>query len=275
MGKPLKEWDIQINYGIKTGFNEAFIIDGSTKDTLIAEDPKSVEIIRPILRGKDIKKYKAEFADLYLIYAPWHFPLHNDTTIQGASLKAEQAFREDFPAIYQHLSKYKRQLSARNKAETGIRYEWYALQRWGANYWEEFEKEKIIFQEIVQEPCFILDEEDKYFCLDTARVITGENLKYLLCVFNSNLFFYAVKQFYGGGGLGATGVRMKHTFFENFSLPKLSAVENNTWINLANQILESKQMNTPTLLIENEINRLVYDIYGLTEKEIELIVKSI
>ena len=67
IGTPLKDWDVSINYGIKTGYNEAFIIDGKKKDELIAEDPKSAEIIRPILRGRDIKRYSYEFADLYLI----------------------------------------------------------------------------------------------------------------------------------------------------------------------------------------------------------------
>jgi hypothetical protein len=68
------------------------------------------------------------------LFIPWHFPLHTDSAIQGASAKAEQAFKEQYPAIYNHLLQYKTELSNRNKAETGIRYEWYALQRWGANY---------------------------------------------------------------------------------------------------------------------------------------------
>src|SRR5690606_3994399 len=137
IGTPLKDWDIRINYGIKTGFNDAFIIDGAKRKELIEEDPKSEEIIRSILRGRDIKKYSYDFADLWLIYIPWHFPLHQDSSIKGASQEAENQFRLQFPAIYNHLLNYKEGLSKRNKAETGIRYEWYALQRWGANYWED------------------------------------------------------------------------------------------------------------------------------------------
>lgn len=252
----MKEWDINIYRGILTGFNEAFIIDGKTKDALIAEDPKSAEIIRPILRGKDIKKYKAEFADLYLIAT------HN-------GIKEKDIPRidveKDYPSVFKHLKQFENELKKRQDKGN----HWTNLRN--CAYWEEFEKEKIIFQEIVQEPCFILDEGDKYFCLDTARVITGENLKYLLCVFNSNLFFYAVKQFYGGGGLGATGVRMKHTFFENFCVPKPNTVENITWIDLSNQLLKNKKINAPTFSIENEINRLIYELYSLTDQEIKLI----
>lgn len=86
------------------------------------------------MRGRDIKRYSYEFADLYLLYIPWHFPLHKNSNISGSSLEAEEAFENQYPAIYRHLLKFKKQLSNRNKAETGIRYEWYALQRWGANY---------------------------------------------------------------------------------------------------------------------------------------------
>src|SRR5690606_60372 len=162
IGTPLKDWDIRINYGIKTGFNDAFIIDGAKRKELIEQDPKSAEIIRPLLRGRDIKRYSYEFADLYLLFIPWHFPLHGNQKISGASMEAENAFENQHPAIYNHLLNYKKQLSNRNKAETGIRYEWYALQRWGANYWEDFYKQKIIFQEMVQESSFILDNKGEF-----------------------------------------------------------------------------------------------------------------
>ena len=142
-GTPLKDWDINIYRGILTGYNEAFIIDGKKKEELIAEDPKSVEIIRPILRGRDIQKYTYKFADLYLLFIPWHFPLHQNKEIKGSSDLAENEFKKQFPAIYNHLLQFKKQLSNRNRAETGIRYEWYALQRWGSNYFEDFAKSKI------------------------------------------------------------------------------------------------------------------------------------
>ena len=124
--------------GILTGYNDAFIIDEATKNSLITADPKSAELIRPILRGKDIKRYTYNFANLWLIYIPWHFPLHNDPNIKGASVKAEEEFKKQYPAIYSYLEGHKEKLSKRNKAETGIRYEWYALQRWGSNYSDDF-----------------------------------------------------------------------------------------------------------------------------------------
>lgn len=142
VGKPLKDWDVQINYGIKTGCNEAFIIDSTKRNEILnnciteEERKKTDEIIRPILRGRDISRYSYDWAGLWLIWIPWHFPLHLNNSIQGASEKAERDFIEQYPALYNHMLQYKDSLSKRNKAETGIRYEWYTLQRWGANYWD-------------------------------------------------------------------------------------------------------------------------------------------
>ena len=83
----------------------------------------------PILRGRDIKRYGYDWAGQWLIYIPWHFPYQFDESITGASEKAEKAFKEQYPAVYNHMLEYKEPLSKRNKAETGIRYEWYAMQR--------------------------------------------------------------------------------------------------------------------------------------------------
>ncbi|MFC4209917.1 Eco57I restriction-modification methylase domain-containing protein, partial [Pedobacter lithocola] len=145
IGTPLKDWKININYGIKTGFNDAFIITEEKKLELIEKDINSIEVIKPILRGRDIKRYGHEYSNLYIIFIPWHFPLHNDPKVTGSSDKAEEAFKTTYPAVYNHLYSYKNNLERRNKAETGIRYEWYALQRWGANYWEDFFSPKIIY----------------------------------------------------------------------------------------------------------------------------------
>ena len=87
IGTPLKDWDISINYGIKTGYNDAFIISGDKRKELLEQDPKSAEIIRPLLRGRDIKRYAYDFADLYIITT---FP----------SLKIDI---EHYPAVKQHL----------------------------------------------------------------------------------------------------------------------------------------------------------------------------
>ena len=180
-GIPLKDWDIQINYGIKTGFNEAFLISTEKRNVILAsckdkdERKRTEEIIRPILRGRDIKRHGYEWANLWLIYIPWHFPYQFDNSIQGASERAEKAFKEQYPTLYSHMLQYKEPLSKRNRAETGIRYEWYAMQRWGANYWEDFYKPKLFYADITQKLNFCLCR-DVMFCNNTTYFIATENL---------------------------------------------------------------------------------------------------
>ena len=145
VGTPLKDWDINIYRGVLTGYNEAFIISTEKREEILAncrsedERERTAELIRPILRGRDIKRYGYNWANLWLIYIPWHFPYQFDESIKGASKKAEEAFKEQYSAVYNHMLQYKEPLSKRNKAETGIRYEWYAMQRWGAKYWEDYD----------------------------------------------------------------------------------------------------------------------------------------
>src|SRR5690554_1245067 len=129
IGTPLKEWDISINYGIKTGFNEAFIITSEKRKELIDEDPKSAEIIRPILRGRDIKRYGYDFANLWLINT------HNG--IKEKNIKRIDI--EDYPAIKNHLNKYYSQLVKRSdKGDTP-----YNLRN--CAYMEDFFRPKVIY----------------------------------------------------------------------------------------------------------------------------------
>ena len=169
-GTPLREWEVEINYGIKTGYNQAFVIDGSKRTEILkgcktpAEKRRTQQLIRPLLRGRDIQRYEAKRAGKWLIFIPWHFPLHKKAGIQGASKEAEAAFEKDYPTLYQHFLSHKENLSKRNKAETGIRYEWYALQRCANTYHPAFEKEKIVWASVgetyftyVQEGTLLLD----------------------------------------------------------------------------------------------------------------------
>ena len=258
VGTPLKDWDIQINYGIKTGFNEAFIINGEKRKELIAQDPKSAEIIRPILRGRDIKRYGYEFADLYLLFIPWHFPLHlAKLEIKGASLEAEKAFENQYPAIYNHLLQYKKELSNRNKAETGIRYEWYALQRWGANYWEDFYKQKIAWAS-VGETLYSLIPESTYL-LDTNYFFSIEKKQiYLLAILNSKLITYWINSEDTPIGKGGAYRHYK------YNLEKLPIIVLPTDI-------QDKLSNLLDTQNYEEIDKIIYELYNLTDEEISFI----
>ena len=119
-GKPLLNWNVKINFGIKTGYNKAFIIDEVKKKELIKADKRSMEIIRPVLRGREIEKYLSIWEDVYMVFIPWHFPIHDDESIKGASQKAEKLFKNSYPAVYEYLKGHKSDLEKRNKDETGI-----------------------------------------------------------------------------------------------------------------------------------------------------------
>ena len=188
VGKPLKDWDVKIYRGILTGCNEAFIIDGTKKDELIAKDPKSAEIIRPILRGKDIKRYGYDFHDKWLI-----------TTHNG--LKEKNIPPVDvtkYPSIKAHLDQFYPQLAKRqDKGDTP-----YNLRN--CAYMEDFNKQKIIYPDIMRMPrsvdsltkypYFYFDKEG-YFVEATNFMMNGNDINVIYSFINSDLGFYIFSKF--------------------------------------------------------------------------------
>ena len=265
-GTPLNDWDVSINYGIKTGYNKAFLIDGTTRQALIDADARSSELIKPMLRGKNIQRYQANWGGEWLINIPWHFPLHQDPSIKGTSAKAEELFKKQYSAVYEHLLSYKEQLAARNKSETGIRYEWYALQRWAANYHGEFTKEKLVWMDLTEQGRFTYDREGT-FCLNTAFFMTGPALKYLCAVLNSKLITWFMSNTALNSGMGVTRW-IGHTV-EQIPVPKVAEEHQRPFVHLVDQILVAKAADpSADTSDEAEIEQLVYNLYGLTEDEI-------
>ena len=273
-GAPVKNWDVSINRGVTTGYNNAFIIDNSAKEALIAADPNSADIIKPVLRGRDIQRYRAKWAGKWLINIPWHFPLHSDASIKGVSEKAEELFKKQYPGVYTHLLSHKAALAARNKSETGIRYEWYALQRWAANYHEEFAKEKLIWMDLTEQGRFAYDE-GRMFCVNTCFVMSGQSIKYLCAVLNSSLATWFMKNTALNSGMGVT--RWIGFTVETIPIPKITAAKQRPFVRLVDQILKAKNddPDADTRHLEWEIDRLVYDLYGLTEEEDTAIERSL
>ena len=263
IGTPLNDWDIQINYGIKTGYNDAFVITTEKRNEILAncaddaERERTTELIRPILRGRDIKRYEYEWAELWLIYIPWHFPLQTDESIQGASEQAEQAFEELYPTIYSHLLQYKSQLSARNKAETGIRYEWYAMQRWGANYSDDFNKPKILWKRVGSILRFSYDDTGK-LGLDSTCFATGKEIAYLCCVLNSPMGHFLLKD---APKTGTGDLLISVQAVEPIKIPKLE--DSSEYINLLQRYIAGDTA------VEDEINNHIYALYDLSKEEIE------
>ncbi|WQW45243.1 class I SAM-dependent DNA methyltransferase [Helicobacter pylori] len=283
IGTPLKDWGIQIYRGILTGANEAFIIPTEKRDAILnacktQEERKRTEtLIKPILRGKDIKRYSYEWAGEWVIFIPWHFP---NTGSPKDMEQNEKDFSIHYPIIYAHLLSHKDELLKRNKDETGKRYEWYCLQRWAASYYQDFEKEKIVYGEIVQEPRFYLDngecELGVFYAEATSFILTGEHLRYLLGMLHSKLITFAFKTFYAGGGLGESGYRYKKAFIERLPIPKITPQNQELADKItdgAKQILALKEKDPKanTQKLEKEIDALVYRLYNLTDEEIKII----
>ena len=264
VGTPLKDWDVQINYGIKTGYNDAFIIDTAKRDEILAncqsedERKRTAELIRPILRGRDIKRYGYNWANLWLIYIPWHFPYQFDESIKGASDKAEEAFKEQYPAVYNHMLQYKEPLSKRNKAETGIRYEWYAMQRWGAKYWEDFSKPKILWKRVGSILRFCYSDND-FLGLDSTCFATGINIEYVCCVLNSPIGHYLLKD---APKTGTGDLLVSVQAIEPIQIPQVGSEMNLIFKRLLEELIKGESLTN-----EKEISRKIFKLYDLSLDE--------
>ncbi|WP_187870895.1 class I SAM-dependent DNA methyltransferase [Helicobacter pylori] len=273
VGTPLKDWDIQIYRGILTGCNEAFIIPTEKRDAILnacktQEERKRTErLIKPILRGKDIKRYSYEWAHLWVINT------HNGYTSNLKS-KIPPIDIEKYPATKAHLDSHLDTIATRSdQGDTP-----YHLRN--CAYLEDFEKEKIVYGEIVQEPRFYLDNGEcglGYFYAEaTSFILTGEHLRYLLGMLHSKLITFAFKTFYAGGGLGESGYRYKKAFIERLPIPKITKSNKPTAdkiIVLVDKILQIKEKDPKanTQKLEKEIDALVYQLYNLTDEEIKII----
>jgi adenine-specific DNA-methyltransferase len=270
-GKHLDEYvNGKFYYGIKTGFNEAFVIDRVTRDRLINEHPSSAEVIKPFLRGRDVKRWALESPNLYLLFIPWHFPLNEDSSITGASEKAEKEFQNHYPAIYKHLLQFKKQLSERNKAETGIRYEWYALQRCAASYWQEFSQPKIIIPAITNNVEYAPDLLG-YYSNDKTSICIPKDINYTLGILNSSLMWWFIQQIAAskqGGFFEFKPIYVSQIPIVNATKSQRTAIEK-----LVQKCLDAKKGNpkADTSELEKAIDHLVYKLYQLTYDEVKII----
>jgi hypothetical protein len=266
IGTPLKDWDVKINRGILTGFNEAFIITGEKKDELIAKDPKSAEIIKPILRGKDIKRYKAEFVDLWLITT------HNGYKKEkGGKIKAINV--KDYPAIKEWLDGYWKKISKRqDRGKTP-----YNLRN--CAYYEEFDKEKVLWGNINYEANFSFDKGS--FINAPANLLTSSsaNPRYFTAVMNSKIFSWEFENL--GIPLGRA-FEWKKQYVEKIHIPNISLEAQKPFIEIVDQILEITSApdynpkNPPAKQkeLESQIDQLVYKLYDLTKEEIKIVEEN-
>ena len=252
-GTPLKDWEVQINYGIKTGYNDAFIIDSTTKESILKNSPNSAEIIRPILKGRHIKKYKAIFDNQWIIF-----------TRRGIDI-------EKYPAVKEHLLKYYDHLKPKiNDDHLGRKsgnYKWYEIQD-NVAYYRDFDKDKITWLELTDIPKFAYDDE-KYFIEATAFIMTGEKLKYLVAFFNSKICEWYFDKITTSSGVGTN--RWKKIYLQNLSVPIPSTEDEKAFGDLIDKILRTKSQNLPSEKLEREIDELFYTLFNLSESEIRTI----
>ncbi|WP_338877282.1 TaqI-like C-terminal specificity domain-containing protein (plasmid) [Spirosoma sp. SC4-14] len=257
-GRPLKEWDIQINYGIKTGFNDAFIISGQTKDELIRRDANSAELIRPVLRGRDIKRYKANFEDLWLINT------HNGQR----SLKLDRINVErDYPAIFEYLNQQKFKPLIETREDQGSH--WTNLRN--CAYLLDLEKPKIIYPEITKFLPFVYDDSG-YYLNNKTFFMVGTHLKYLVAFFNSTLFKSVYKTSFPD--LGEDRRELRKVFFEQIKVIKPSETLEKEFCAYVDQILARKEENLNTAELENELDLIFYDMYDLSKEEVTVVKSS-
>ncbi|MGK6352234.1 TaqI-like C-terminal specificity domain-containing protein [Parapedobacter sp. DT-150] len=248
IGTPLKDWDINIYRGILTGYNEAFIIDGKKRQELIDKDPKSDEIIRPLLRGRDIKRYSYEFADLHLI-----------TTFPSLRVDIER-----YPAIKQHLMSFGYDRLKQN-GDKGARKktnnQWFETQD-SINYWEDFYRQKIVWGEISDNANFALDDNDKYFVNNKCYLLTGPKLEYLVSFLNSRLAEYLFSKIATTTGVGT--LQWSKFTIEQLPVPVIEEGPEQEFIQLLPQLIEGS-------IDKTKIDTLVYEVCGLTVEEIKFI----
>jgi adenine-specific DNA-methyltransferase len=237
IGTPLKEWDIQINYGIKTGFNDAFIISGEKRKELIKQDTKSDEIIRPILRGRDIKRYGYEFADLYLIAT---FP----------SLKIDI---EAYPAVKQHLLSFgydRLKQTGEKGARKKTNNKWFETQD-SISYWDDFFKQKIIWKIIGNQMAFSIDS-NKYIVNNACYILTGLGLEYLLSVLNSKIItWYSFITNMNKTGVGDVQVGGQN--INLFPIPLLSEIGQKPFIELVEKTISKKRKTKTQVFLKRKL----------------------
>ena len=261
----------EIFYGIKTGLNEAFVIDKNKKDEIVKKDSKSIEIIKPLLRGRDISKYEINFAEQYLIYA------HNKINI------------EDYPAVKEHLEAYKNKLEKRAGKQL-----WWQLQ---SNSFKDFDKPKILYMEMQTRNSFCLDNKGSYVVNNKIYIYPKKD-NYLLSILNSAITWYLISKFCTQI---QNGYQISYDYLKQIPIPKIDEESQKPFINLVDEILEAKQKikdykplldeaiknnnfdreialkkeleNLENICSTNEktIDQMVYKLYDLTEDEIKIV----
>ncbi len=256
---------INIYRGVTTGYNPAFVIDKETKNKLIEADKRNVEIIKPLLQGRNIRKWTYLETSNYLIFTKQDIPMNN------------------YPVLEEYLHKYYFDLKPRKQNENRGRkpgkYKWYEIQD-NTAYYLEFEKEKVIWGLTADKWVFAYDDE-KHYLPSNGYILTSEgklSIKYLLALLNSNL----LKFYFGFIGIMTAGgaYTLKHETIGALSIKEAFGDEQKPFIEIVDKILvitgsndylTNSEKQTKVRDYEKQIDQLVYKLYGLTPEEIAIV----
>jgi adenine-specific DNA-methyltransferase len=264
-GVPLKEWDINIYRGILTGYNEAFIIDTATRDKLIAASPNSAEIIRPILLGKNIKRYNYQWDNNWVI-------------LVGFGTYKE--LKENYPAIYEHLIIYEEKLKNRGQCrytssgKVNTQKDYPGQHHWleldnnpSVEFLNSFDRPKIAWGNMALNAQFSFIEAG--MCINAPSVFISTDNLYLLAIMNSSLGDYYIKQL----GISRNGgyIEYKPMFVEKLPIIEIGKEKQLPFIKLAEKVIDYQKKGMDTLSIESTINEMVFELYELTDEEVSII----
>lgn len=259
LGRPLKDWDVNIFRGVLTGYNAAFIVDTPTRDRLVAEDPKSAEILKPVLRGRDIERYTYNWAGLWLI----------------STFPSQRIYIDQFPSIKRYLLDFGiekleqtgRTLPDGTKSRKKTSNRWFETQD-QIGYYREFEQEKVVWIELADKGRFAYVEPGIY-TEATTFLMTLSKPKYFVGCLNSKLLNWYFDSVCASSGMGTN--RWKKIYVELLPIPQITP-QNRPIVDeietLVDRIIEMKKQDLDASRHENQINQLVYRLYDLTPEEI-------
>jgi len=264
VGVPLREWDVQIYRGILTGYNEAFIISSKKRDEILAncadeeERERTASLIRPILRGRDIKRYDYEFAHQYII----------------ATFPSKQYNIDDYQALREFLLSF----GMERMEQTGKEYiingekvksrkktnnKWFETQD-SISYWDDFSRPKIIWKRVGSIIRFSYDEKG-VFGLDSTCFATGKHIPYLCCVLNSSMGHYLLS---GAPRTGTGDLLISVQAVEPIRIPVID-VPDEIFSDLVRRFITN-----PSNELDEEIDNIIFNLYGLNSEEREYIVNN-
>jgi len=258
IGVPLSKWNITINFGIKTGYNEAFVIDETKKNEIIENDPKSAELIKPLLRGRDVQKY---FPDEIVNWVIGTFP-------------SKKIDIDDYQSIKEYLASFGKTIH--QTGEKGSRkktsHKWFETQD-NIAFWQDFEKPKLVWKRIGSILRFCYDETGVY-CLDSTCIATGPKVKFLTAVLNSK--FCNKELFRLSPKTGTGDLIISVQALNPLRIPLPTESQEQEICDKLDLILALKKENpaADTSALEREIDLMVYGLYGLSEEEIGIVEGS-